>query len=57
MQYYVILEVGGSAKRDKATTATTNNKNRIIFDINAMDERTYKGIERMYQDDYDKEEE
>ena len=57
IQYYVILEVGGSAKREKATTTTTNDNSRGIIKIDAMDEPTYGEIERMEQDDDDEEEE
>ena len=53
----MILEVGGRAKREKATTTTTNDNNRRITEINAMDEPTYEDIERTEQDDDDEEEE
>ena len=45
IQYYVILEVGGSTKREKAAKTMTNNNNRRIFEINEMDEPIYKDIE------------
>ena len=51
------MEVGGFAKTEKATTATTNDNNRRIIEINAMDEPTCEDIERMEQDDDDEKEE
>ena len=57
IQFYVIMEVGGFAKTEKATTATTNDNNRRIIEINAMDEPTCEDIERMEQDDDDEKEE
>ena len=53
----MILEVGGSAKREKATITKTNDNNRRIIEINAMDEPTYEDIKRMEQDEDDEEEE
>ena len=41
------MEVGGSIKREKSTTTMTNDNNRRIIEINAMDEPTYEDIERM----------
>ena len=41
----MILEVGGSTKREKAAKTMTNNNNRRIFEINEMDEPIYKDIE------------
>ena len=35
----------------------TNNNNRRIFEINAMDEPTYEDIKQMEQDDEDEDEE
>ena len=50
----MILEVGGSAKKE-ATMTTKNDNNRRIIEINDMDEPTYEDIKRMEQD-YDNEE-
>ena len=52
----MVLEVGGSAKIEKATTTTTNDNNRRIIEIDVMDKPTYEDIERMEQD-YDNYEE
>ena len=38
------MEVGGSAKREKATISTTNDNIRIIIEINLMNEPTYEDI-------------
>ena len=47
----MILEVGGSTKREKATMTTKNDNSRRIIEINLMDEPTYEDIERMKDDD------
>ena len=56
IQYYVILEVGGSTKREKATTTTSINNSTRIIDINVRDEPTYEDLKWMEQDDDDEEE-
>ena len=40
----MILDVGVSAKREKATTTSANENNWSIIDINVMDEPTYEDI-------------
>ena len=52
----MILEVGCSAKREKPITTTANYNNRIINEINTMDEPNHKDIGRMEQYDDNEEE-
>ena len=57
IQYYVILEFGGSTIREKATTTSTDDNNWSIIDTNTMDEPTYEDIYWMERDDDDEEKE
>ena len=52
-----MLEVGGSAKIEKAKMTSLKYNNWSIIDINAMYEPAYKEIYWMEHDDYKEEEE
>ena len=57
IQYNIIQGLIGSAKREKGTKKITNENNRRIIEIKAIDEPTYEDIKLLDQDDDDEEDE